>query len=320
MGRGPNGITVLGAEATRSGIDATEYALFVAAGLAFVACGMIAARGKAPGLTSGLLYAAGVVWLLEGLRLSSQPPLFTLGTQMTLLVLPVLIHLGMAFPDGHLGSTRARLFVGTLYVYYVIHNVSTWMFFDPQLHVPQGESTSVNLLLIGDQPATTATLRVIHSAIFVVIGIILVGILAYRWRIGTPAFRRSLLPLWWAFFLLTIVRRVVDTRCHRPSRDRRVVSIHHPLLGGPAGSHRDPDRAGPVPPRPWRDESNDGRPGIRTGRPGSIAGAPSADSARPDRRAVAMVGRGPGIRRPPAALSQPRFGFRAAGSDNSGSR
>ena len=206
LGRGPNGITVLGAEATRSGIDATEYALCVAAGLAFVACGMIAARGKAPGLTAGLLYAAGVVWLLEGLRLSSQPPLFTLGTQMTLLVLPVLIHLGMTFPDGHLGSTGARLFVAALYVYYVLHNVSTWMFFDPQLHVPQGESTSVNLLLISDQPATTAALRVIHSAIFVVIGIILVGILAYRWRIGTPAFRRSLLPLWWAFFLLTIVR------------------------------------------------------------------------------------------------------------------
>ena len=206
LGRGPNGISVLGDEVTRSGISLTEYLLFVAAGLAFIVCGMIAARGKAPGLTAGLLYAAGVVWLLEGLRLSSQPLLFTLGIQMTLLVVPILIHLGMAFPEGRLGSTGARLFVGTLYVYYVVHNVSTWIFFDPQLHVPNGESTSVNLLLISDRPSLYATLRIIHSAIFILIGFVLVGILAYRWRTGSPAFRRSLLPLWWAFFLVTVVR------------------------------------------------------------------------------------------------------------------
>jgi signal transduction histidine kinase len=206
LDRSPHGVTELGADATRSGMSVTEYALFVAAGLAFIACGMIAARGKAPGLTAGLLYAAGVVWLLEGLRLSSQPVLFTLGTQMKLLVLPILIHLGLAFPEGRLGSRSARLFVGTLYAYYVIYNVSNWIFFDPQLHVPNGESTSVNLLLISDQPTIYATIRTIHTVIFLLIEIILLGILADRWHKGSPAFRRSLLPLWWAFFLVTVIR------------------------------------------------------------------------------------------------------------------
>ncbi|MBJ8346238.1 histidine kinase [Antrihabitans sp. YC2-6] len=181
-----------------------EFVLFAAVGWAFAAAGIAAWRTRPHDNTGRLMVLAGQLWLVRGLNFSSNPLAFTIGWALIVTYFAVLIHIIFGFPLGRLRSTWEKWFVGGLYFYYIGSAMAELAFSDPG-HVGGERAAPINLLLIRDDPAVTETLQTIFGAVDLLIGIVVIGVLARRWRKGTAAYRAAFLPLWIVSLLGTAV-------------------------------------------------------------------------------------------------------------------
>ncbi|NEW58447.1 sensor histidine kinase [Nocardia cyriacigeorgica] len=172
-----------------------ELVLFLCAGLSFVISGTLAWRARPDVQAGALIAVAGLLWLSGGIRRSSDPALFTAGALLTNLYLPVLIHMVLGFPSGRLRYRWERWFVGGAWLLATVGVACEWLFFDPRLAESTYPSTSVNLLLIRDIPALAEAIQIGAGAIALVMGATLLGVIGYRWRTGSPAFRAGFTPL-----------------------------------------------------------------------------------------------------------------------------
>ena len=81
-------------------------------------------------LVGPLFVLAGLLWIVGGIRRSSDPVLFTLGAVATNFYLPVLIAVLLGFPTGRLQSRGERWCVVACWATAVLGVSAEWMFFD----------------------------------------------------------------------------------------------------------------------------------------------------------------------------------------------
>ncbi|WP_280183847.1 sensor histidine kinase [Nocardia cyriacigeorgica] len=172
-----------------------ELVLFLCAGLSFVVSGMLAWRARPDVLAGPLIAVAGLLWLMGGIRRSSDPMLFTAGVLVTNLYLPMLIQMVLGFPSGRLRSRWERWFVGGAWLLATVGVAAEWLFFDPRRAPSSYPSTSVNLLLIRDAPTMAEALQIGVGTLALLMGAALLGVIGYRWWTGSAAFRAGYTPL-----------------------------------------------------------------------------------------------------------------------------
>ncbi|MFD0454029.1 hypothetical protein ACFQZK_27530 [Rhodococcus aetherivorans] len=76
-----------------------------------------------------------------------------MGAALTVMYLPVLIHILLGFPTGRLNRRWERWFVGGCYVYFLVSVLLDLMFYNPSVMVGTERFTAPNLLLVRDDPA-----------------------------------------------------------------------------------------------------------------------------------------------------------------------
>ncbi|MDV2474858.1 sensor histidine kinase [Rhodococcus zopfii] len=183
----------------------TELVLFLGAGLAFVVSGAVAWQFRPHDLTGPLILAAGLLWLLGGLRRSSNPVLFTIGVVATNMYLPLLLQAVIGFPTGRLDHRWEKWFIGATWFLATVGVITEWMFVDPRATVTLLPSTSTNLLLIRHDPRLADPIQLVVGAGAVVLVAAVVGVVTVRWRHGTPAYRAGFAPLAVAYAVAGLV-------------------------------------------------------------------------------------------------------------------
>ncbi len=173
----------------------TELALYIIAGLAFVLSGAVAWRSRPHDLTGVLLVAAGLLWLVGGLRRSGDPVAFTVGVTVTNLYLPLLMQVVLGFPTGRLTHRPERTLVAAAWVAATVGVVAEWMFFDPRAVDTPHPSTSVNLLLIRHDPTVADAVQVTVGTVAVLLTVLLVVAVIIRFTRETAAYRAGFAPL-----------------------------------------------------------------------------------------------------------------------------
>ncbi|MFZ2528290.1 MAG: histidine kinase [Rhodococcus sp. (in: high G+C Gram-positive bacteria)] len=183
----------------------TELILFLGAGIAFVVSGAIAWQFRPHDLTGPLILAAGLLWLLGGLRRSSNPVAFTIGIIATNLYLPVLLQAVIGFPTGRLHHRWEKWFVGVTWVLATIGVVAEWMFFDPRASVTLLPSTSTHLLLVRHDPRLADPIQLVVGGGALILAAVVVAVVMVRWRRGSPAYRAGFAPLAVAYAVAGLV-------------------------------------------------------------------------------------------------------------------
>ncbi|WP_420750739.1 ATP-binding protein [Rhodococcus sp. O3] len=183
----------------------TELILFLGAGMAFVVSGAVAWQFRPHDLTGPLILAAGLLWLLGGLRRSSNPVLFTIGVVATNLYLPLLLQAVIGFPTGRLHHRWEKWFIGATWFLATAGVMTEWMFVDPRATVTLVPSTSTNLLLIRHDPRLADPIQLVVGAGALVLVAVVVAVVTVRWRRGTPAYRAGFAPLAIAYAIAGLV-------------------------------------------------------------------------------------------------------------------
>ena len=156
--------------------------LVVVAGWGFASVGAFAWL-RHPDNRSGLLMVAvGFLVLLDNFAIAEAPLLRLLPLLVDTLVLAVLAHLLLAFPSGRLGTTRARVVVGGLYLTATIVQLPIVLF---------GEGP---VKLLGRHDAVVDVAQVVESVAALGLAVAAVDVLL-RWRSATPVQRRGLAPV-----------------------------------------------------------------------------------------------------------------------------
>lgn len=167
-------------------------ALFPVVGAAYVGSGLLAWYRRPANRMGPLLVAAGLVLHVAGFELTGVPVLSAIGLAFSLVPIPIILHLLLAFPTGRLTTRAGRVLAATGYAVVV------------GIDLVHSLLTPGNPLAVADAPAVAAaagwTVRV--GAIVVILATS--ALLVHRFRLATPAQRRTLAPLY-AFGIFTTV-------------------------------------------------------------------------------------------------------------------
>ena len=152
----------LGALAAARGPGVTSYAgrsdlaavLAVVAGVALMAAGLVLSLTRRDRRMGDLALCAGVVWFAPfWAGWKGGPPLVvSLGTLATGLAFPLLVHLVLAYPTGHLPSRGARAFAVAVYLEAVLSSLGRALFRDPFFDPNCWDNCTDNVFLVRSLP------------------------------------------------------------------------------------------------------------------------------------------------------------------------
>ncbi|MFD3510279.1 sensor histidine kinase [Nocardia sp. NPDC058666] len=172
-----------------------ELVVTVATSLATVAAGLEVWKRRPQHATGQMMVAAGLLSLACLVRRSDVPLLFTAGVVLTNLAIPIVVHLVLGYPSGHLRRTWERVFVGLCWLLATVGVVSEWLFFDPRIAFIEAGSTSQNLLLIDHRPELAHTIQLTVGATMLVFAVMLACTVLARWIAGTRTYRSDFTPI-----------------------------------------------------------------------------------------------------------------------------
>jgi signal transduction histidine kinase len=188
--------------------------LDLAVGSVSVLAGLLLWRLFPDNPTGLLLYLAGVLWAVPGIRSLGQPLLFGIGEALSGAQDAVFAHLLLAYPSGRLTSRPARVMVALAYSTVALGFART-LVYGPLacgcLGFPNG-------LLVRDWPAAHNALGIAGSGLALVVTVMAIGILARRWNQAGTLGRRTYSPvlgvallLAFSILLLTVTEEVMET-------------------------------------------------------------------------------------------------------------
>jgi signal transduction histidine kinase len=160
----------------RDGFSIGESLLSLVAGWSFIGSGLVAWARRPENRTGPLMVLVGITFLAGQLDAAGHPFPYTLGPWLRPVHLAVFVHLLLAFPSGRLESRFARALVIAAYLDLAVLDQAP--------------------LLLGDATLGRALSRAsfaIAALLFVVAG----GVLVQRWRTGSRAWRRAVVPVLW---------------------------------------------------------------------------------------------------------------------------
>ncbi|KAF0845741.1 sensor histidine kinase [Nocardia caishijiensis] len=173
----------------------TELVVSVLTSVATVAAGLAIWHLRPRYATGKFMIAAGLLSLACLVRRSDTPALFTAGVILTNTALPIVIHLVLGYPSGHLRKRWEKVFVGLCWALATVGVAIEWLFFDPRLADARHESTSRNLLLIDHRPELASALQLGVGYTMAAFAIVLTGALITRWIRGTRSYRSEFAPV-----------------------------------------------------------------------------------------------------------------------------
>ena len=196
--------------------------LVLGVGLCHVEIGHAMSKRGSDGRLGLLLMFAGVAYILQGLRRSSDPTLFTIGVLLTDAYGVFIFHLFLAIPSGRLESTVDRWLVGTFYVVWPLMHVVGFLIVDERARV--GGSPQFGLL-IADLPRVWAVLAPLLAATYIAGAAAFFGLVAWRYRHGGALFRRAFNPVLLALVVAVAGQLTTNSWSHVPVSSAHVVSL-----------------------------------------------------------------------------------------------
>jgi len=165
----------------------------VLAGVSWIVAGLIALMRYPEYRTGWLMIAAGDLWAISALQLSSVPLLFTLGVALGQVALGPWIQLTMGFPEGRLRNRVDRALVMTTYVALIA--VPTFeALFDPE-PLPSCDGCP-DTLAIADRPTAVSAVAVLGGLLAAALAAIYIVRLVRRYQAASPPLRRILGPVY----------------------------------------------------------------------------------------------------------------------------
>ncbi|WP_244376027.1 sensor histidine kinase [Streptomyces ficellus] len=184
----------------RAGAGPADLVRDLAVGWAFAVSGTVARLRRPANRTGPLLYAEGLTWFLGNLQGFSVPVLFAAGAWGEALNLAVLGHLLLVFPDGRAGSGYERRLVVAGYALVAVGGLVRALLYDPAADSSSSYLACArcgpNALFLFDAPALFEAVDVVYRWAGVVLTVLVTLTMVRRWRAGSPARRRVLLPAW----------------------------------------------------------------------------------------------------------------------------
>ena len=160
--------------------------------LTFVGAGVAALPLRPYGRFGPLLAAVGFASLISVLHEANGAAAYTIGVLASNLVLAVLVHALLAYPNGHLATRGQRLIVVAAYLNVVVLQAVA-VLFDPLTRYHSAHPH--NLALADSQPALATGLYELEAVVAVVLAVATIVVLRSWARAATPAARRQHTPV-----------------------------------------------------------------------------------------------------------------------------
>jgi signal transduction histidine kinase len=171
-------------------------ALHVAAGLAFIAVGVVAASRRSSVRVGVLSCAVGFAWFIPDLGYLPSSAAVTVALLEATFAYAVLGHLFIAFPSGHLRSQVDRTVVIAVYLWVALGNLIPDTLFAPP-EIACGGCAQNLLVLHRDAAAHTVAVNT-HQIGNMVMALVVFAVVVGHWLHATPPARRILAPVTWA--------------------------------------------------------------------------------------------------------------------------
>ena len=168
-------------------------AFTIVAGVSFVSAGLVASARRRERWTGALMIGAGFALFAGTLVQSNRSLPFTVGLVVTAIPTAILAHLVLAFPDGRLRSNWERLVVVAGYLNAAVIQVLMLMFMG--IEQVSGCPCPRNLLFLHDDTDVHLRLMNIERVTGIATAAAVALMLILRWRVASPALRRTLLPI-----------------------------------------------------------------------------------------------------------------------------
>ena len=170
-------------------------ALHVATGFAFVVTGAIAALRRPRNRVGLLMVAVGITWFVIDLQFVPSSVTYTIGNLFGIVTWAVLGQLALSYPSGRLEYVRDGVLVGAIYLWMLLGNVLTEVFFADPAAAAQ---TYHNLLAVHSNAAQHDTASKVQLGVNILLGVLALVALAAHWRAQSRLGRRALAPVIWA--------------------------------------------------------------------------------------------------------------------------
>jgi PAS domain S-box-containing protein len=171
---------------------ATALLLFVSG--PFVFAGLIGWSRRPHNRTGMLMVAVGFGALVTSLAEANRSLPYTLGAVFGSMFIAVFVHLLLAYPSGDLTSRHARVLVSAGYATAFLAPLVDAMF--PEHKTCKPDACPDNLVLVSHDHAANVAQTAVFTTIVVVLFSAAFALLVGRWRRATPAFRRTLRPVY----------------------------------------------------------------------------------------------------------------------------
>ena len=170
-------------------------ALHVAAGLAFLVTGAIAAVRRPRNFVGLLMVAVGITWFVIDLQFVPSSATYTVGNLFGIVTWAVLAQLALSFPSGRLEYVRDGALVAGVYVWMLLGNVLTEVLFaDPA----SSRQTYHNLLVVHSNATQHDVASRVQLGVNILLGALALAALVAHWRAQSRLGRRALAPVVWA--------------------------------------------------------------------------------------------------------------------------
>ncbi|MEV3993841.1 sensor histidine kinase [Streptomyces sp. NPDC049837] len=184
----------------RAGGEPADLVRDLAVGWAFAVSGLVAWVRRPANRTGRLLLAEGLTWFLGNLQGFPVPVLFAAGAWGEALNLAVLAHLLLVFPDGRAATAHERRLIVAGYALVAVGGLVRAMLYDPAADASTSYLSCAdcgpNALLVLHSPEAFDAVDLAYRWAGVVLTVLVALTLVRRWRTGSPARRRVLLPAW----------------------------------------------------------------------------------------------------------------------------
>jgi signal transduction histidine kinase len=172
----------------RADLDVTAV-LIVLSGWSFIASGLIAWGHRPESRLGPIMACVGLSWLVSRiLVLADSSPVHTTGIWLGDLWVVIFAFFLVTFPHGRLTAKRDYALIAPFFIA-VVPLELLWLLFWASEEGPE------NALLTWRSEAVAADVDAIQRALIAGGSVVLTGVLAARWLIASPAFRRVLTPI-----------------------------------------------------------------------------------------------------------------------------
>jgi signal transduction histidine kinase len=143
-----------------------------------------------------LMWAVGATWFIYDLGFIYQSLPYTFSRLAAGLWQPLLVHLGVSFPSGHLKTRLDRAIVAAAYGLYVGLSLAANAFWDPRDF--NCAICPANLLLVHRDAGLADAIQTAGQVAVVAVGAAALIVVIFHWRNASFAGRRALDPIVWA--------------------------------------------------------------------------------------------------------------------------